>query len=219
MSDPQIKKLLWIYTDLMKELFMLPFARTSRIILIIVLLTAYGCKTEVYPDAQMEIDPAFREVFNAVIQKDSFMFCNAAGETKMFAIAQTDSVVLNSKGWFINGEPHKLVRTHFHGMDNDTAASVCAENGVWVNKEPATDKNSIGIMFCGFEYQADTLPALHTDSLTLLGRTFTGYYHWQTSLSQKTPGNVKELYLTKDAGFVAFTDASGATWVACELSR
>jgi len=176
-------------------------------------ISVAGCTTKIYSDERFAIDPNFLSLFNSLIQKDSIQFTNSNGVNKTFLITNIDSIISNEKGWFINEAPYKLLRVRFREIGKDTL-HLERENEIFVNKNPATNTNSLCIKFNNFYYSKDSmLPRINYDTLSIANKKFTDYYLFETSLGLKNSGDVQVLYVSASKGFLGLKTMSGEVWV------
>lgn len=190
---------------------------SSRYVKLLPVLFAFtligSCFSKVYPDERLAIDADFLAIFNSISQKDTFSFRNTTGGRKTFVITRVDSVTSNKKGWFINEKPYKLLIMNFKEIGMDTTY-LERRNEIFVNKDPATNTNSLCIKFNNFYSCGDTmLPRLNHDTISLTNRKVTDYYLFETSPGLKNPNDVQDLYINVSNGFVGFKTSSGEIWV------
>jgi hypothetical protein len=178
---------------------------------IVILLTSNSCETKVYPDERLSIDPSFLIFFNSIIQKDTIVFENSVGSKKRFVISGIDSIISNTKGWFVNQKPYKLLRARFREIGPDTSR-LDRENVIFVNKNPENNITSLCIQFNNLYYSKNSLPQLGQDSQSV-GRQAIEYYSFETFLQLKNPRDTKILYISPQKGFLKFETLSGEHWV------
>jgi len=177
----------------------------------VIVFVGFSCVRKVYSDDRMQIDPSFLNIFNSVTKKGSFSFRDSNNNRKAFIITNIDSVISNQKGWFINEAPYKLLIMKFREVGPDTT-QLERMNEIFVNKDPAANRNSLCIQFNNFYYSGDSLPSLNYDPLYVNGKIITGYYFFKTSLDLKHSNDVKELYISAGKGFLGFKTSSGEFW-------
>jgi hypothetical protein len=159
----------------------------------------------------MAIDPHFSSLFYSVIKGDAMRFVSLNGRRKKFVIAEVDSIISNSKGWFINESPYKLLRLKFKEIGKDTV-HLQRENEMFVNKDPANSKNSVVIQFNNLFFD-DTILRPHHDTLNVNLTRITDCYSFETSLRLKNPDDVESLYISVPKGLLGFKTLSGEIWV------
>jgi|GEM_PF-6262994 len=171
-----------------------------------------GCVTKVYPDERLAIDPVFLRLFNSLHGKDTIRFNNSSGREQVFVIGKVDSIVMNEKGWFINGAPYKILRFGIREIGRDTSL-LERENTIFVNKDPLANRSTFSIEFNNFLYHVDdTLPPLNTDTIVVAGKKISNYYFFKTDIRQKGVADVKEMFLSLGTGLVAYKTLNGDEW-------
>jgi len=171
-----------------------------------------SCTTKAFPDERMAIDPTFLNLFNSILQKDTFSFHNSKGESKVFVITKIDSAELNKRGWFINGGPFRTLHFSFREIGKDTAF-LDRYNEVSITKAPSVNVSSITIQFNNFFYSDTVLPRIIHDSLTIGEKKIIDYYLFRTPLNLKNSYDVKELYLSSLKGILGFKTIAGDVWI------
>ncbi len=101
-----------------------------------------NCTTKVYPESMLSIDSSFLSLYKVMTNSDSLVFINGI-QKKLFVIGRKDSIINNSKGYFINSRPYKTLKTKFVLVGNDMNED--EESEILVNKDPEKQENSVRI--------------------------------------------------------------------------
>jgi hypothetical protein len=168
---------------------------------------------KVYPDERLTIDSDFMKIFKSIYNQKSYDYINTEGRIKKFLVMNVDSVTRNEKGWFINALPVKWIRLKIREVGDDTT-HLERENEIFVNKDPGTNVSSICITFNNFYDCVDNeLPLLQTDSTEINEVKISNYHLFETSLTSKSPDDVRVIYVSPDKGVLGFVTASNEKWV------
>ena len=178
---------------------------------VIIILLICGCETKVYPDERFNIDSSLIKVFNSILQRDTFSFKNSTGSKKSFVISKVDSIISNKNGWFINEKPYKLLRINFKEVEGDTTF-LERSNQIFINRDAATNTNTICIQFNNFYYFDSVLPPLNRDTINMNNQRLTNYYSFETSIRLKNSNDINVLYVKIPRGLIGFKTLSGEIW-------
>jgi hypothetical protein len=181
------------------------------IICIFICKSIVSCTTPFYPEERFAIDPEFRSIFKALTQKDSVVFEDSAGHHRGFVFTKPDSIENNTKGWFINARPYKIIEAHYNEFGQDTIKPYF-KTTIYVHKDPASKCNTLCIKFNLFYFFDSILPPPRTDTLKLRGREFTHYYAFKSTFV-RSPADIEVVYIDKKEGFLALVTRSRIVWL------
>jgi hypothetical protein len=181
------------------------------LLIITVILSEYSCVTKFYPDEKMNIDISFLRIFYALSKVDTFRFVNTHGVQKEFVVTDVDSILSNSKSWFINQGPYKEMYMDIKQVGEDTT-SLIRPNRIFVNKNPTTNKNSISIEFNNFIYFDTILPNCNRNIINIKGKYIINYYIFETILDASDE-SVRSLYISPEEGIIGFKTFADDTFL------
>jgi hypothetical protein len=185
--------------------------------LIYAMVVLNGCTRKYVPDEKLAFDPKFREVFTAFTLKDTLRFQGTSGRIKTYVIA-LDSITENTKGWFINGAPYKLLRLNFQEIGTATPTAR-RENVVWVNKNPLENNNTIHVGFNNMWHLDTLLQEPNSDTIILNDKKFTNYYSFNSRIAPQPDDDAKynddayTVFVSITKGFFGYKTNSNECWV------
>lgn len=198
--------------------------KALKFIPLIILATYSSCSHKDYPDERLAFSTKYLNLIRPYASGDTLAFENERQQVDTFIITTIDSLIQNTKGFFINQRSYKWISVSYRqwpvnpwkhptGTNNNT--SEVEDNLIFINIYPDSLAEECYISFKRFrgsiEKGTDTL--IHK-SITANHLTFTDYYEVNNAALDlvKDSTDVKTVYITNNKGITAYQDQKGHWW-------
>ena len=200
-------------------------------IIVIIFLPFIGCTSKTFPDEKFSINDTITRLLNNFKAKDTFFFQNGKNDREFFVITQIDTILSNTKGYFINSRSQKSISVYYKQILSNTLPQLQSEKQytsktasnaiedaklIEVTKYPDDQTLFINFSFKKFSgLSKGDLGNLFTDTIRVNDHYFTKYYKIKNSFAYllKDSTEVKAIYLKLDKGIVAFEQLNNEWWI------
>ena len=199
------------------------------ILFLICILLISSCTWKPYPPEKYNIEQSYRDLVSPYKSGDTLLFKDSSNKINSFLISKIDSVIYDTKGYFINRKNEKIISVSYKQIPIDKWAhewigSAPDSAGFREHKEdatlidiirdPAAESTELNFNFQIFRgCTLKNLP-LHTDTLNINGINITGYYKIEyCDEDVKNLSDIKVAYSTIKKGIMAYQLLDGTWWI------
>lgn len=209
----------------------LPFMRpTQYIILLLFFWAVCGCDRRAFPENKFTFSTKYRNLIGPYNAGDTLLFRDIAGSIETFVISGIDSIMVNTKGWFMNQRPYKSVSFTYNQLPskqwthevierdaNNNILRTTSEDNDFISLgiDPETQDEGCDISFKNFRGVIEPgKDSIFFKPIIANGITIDNYYVIENVALDlvKYSTDIKTVYIDADRGIIAYQDQNANWW-------
>lgn len=191
-----------------------------------------SCLHKAYKEESFAFNNSTLEFFQSFSKMDTLFFQSKNHNVDTFVITKIDSVLKNTKGYFINSRPFKELFLTYKQIPIDYWAESRVEMAgtsserkvkedarlITITTYPDNNSTEIYISFKNFRSlikNNNYLIPINYDTIKVNGSWFTNYYKINSTKNSLLidSNDIETIYVNQKDGFIAFKEKNGKIWL------